>query len=134
MTRDTTRIRRERRQRGLCSRCGQPSPTYRCKACTARHVELSRTSDAHREGMRAAQNRLQGERRAHGLCPRCGGSPIPGKVTCEACLDRIQRRRQPKVPRREQILALLGQGLSQAEVARRVGLTSHRASLGANEG
>ena len=66
--------RRERREAGLCVRCGelpQAENSVVCEAC--------------REERRAEERELYARRRAAGRCGRCGGEVFAGASRCASC-------------------------------------------------
>ena len=67
--------RRERREAGLCTRCGDHPPLEGSVAC-----------EPCREVRRAAERELYAARRAKGLCGRCGGEVLPKGDFADASL------------------------------------------------
>ena len=86
MARERTRKRRrERKEAGLCVRCGELAPAEGgvvCEAC--------------REARRAEDKKLYEKRRSRGLCGRCGGAVFTGASTCASCAARDSKRRPRK--------------------------------------
>ena len=85
MARERNRKRRiERREAGLCVRCGELPP-----------AESSVVCEACREARRAEERKLYAERRAKGLCGRCGGAVFAGASRCGPCAA-LEEGRAPK--------------------------------------
>ncbi|MCY4381523.1 MAG: hypothetical protein OXE44_00025 [Nitrospinae bacterium] len=86
MARERTRKRRrERKEAGLCVRCGELAPaegSVFCETC--------------RGERRAAERKLYAERRAGGRCGRCGAEVIDNASTCASCAARDSKRRPRK--------------------------------------
>ena len=78
------RRRRERKETGLCVRCGELAPAEGgvvCESC--------------REARRVEERELYARRRASGLCGRCGGEVFAGASRCASCAA-IEEGRAPK--------------------------------------
>ena len=100
----------ERREAGLCSRCGAvfPEPDRAlCAGCAEKRNRAGRARDARlraegkprRDPARARvyererTRREREERRARGVCVRCGERPAaPDRASCEPCLESSMRR------------------------------------------
>ena len=96
----------ERREAGLCPRCGErpPEPDRAlCDGCAEKRNRAGRARDARlraqrkprRDSARAAEyerertRREREKRRARGLCIRCGKRPAaPDRASCEPCLEK----------------------------------------------
>ena len=93
--------RRERREAGLCTRCGDRPPLEGSVAC-----------EPCREARRAAERELYAERRARGLCGRCGGS-ASGASLCGPCAALCDGRDREKknAARRGRYARLRARGL-----------------------
>ena len=68
------RRQKERREAGLCIRCGKQPP-----------VEGGTTCAPCRDKRQAAERRQYEERRTEGLCTRCGGPVLDGLSRCGPC-------------------------------------------------
>ena len=77
--------RRERKEAGLCVRCGELPPAEGSVAC-----------EACRETRRAEERKLYAAKRAKGLCGRCGGPVFAGVSRCASCAVRDAKRRPRK--------------------------------------
>ena len=78
---------RERKENGLCPRCGRPikSGTYiYCKQCREKKNAARRTQNSRRPGDHFK------ERIAAGVCMYCGEEVVPGYKLCETCLNRTR--------------------------------------------
>ena len=96
----------ERRERGLCIRCGKrpPAPEHNiCASCgeQARAADRARAArlraegkpvrdpEARRRADRERGRRQHAERKAAGLCVKCGRvSALPERTQCEPCAER----------------------------------------------
>ena len=82
------RRRAERREAGLCVRCGTVPPVQGrglCEPC--------------RDDRRQAKQARRDERRAAGLCVKCA-TPVPGgRAWCQPCADLRNRQRNPEAQR-----------------------------------
>ena len=96
----------ERRDAGLCPRCGErpPEPDRAlCAVCAEKRNRAGRARDARlraqgkprrdparaREYERERTRREREERRAQGTCVRCGERPAaPDRASCEPCLEK----------------------------------------------
>ncbi|MDE0331876.1 MAG: hypothetical protein OXL41_08405 [Nitrospinae bacterium] len=76
--------RRERKEAGLCTRCGELPPAEGSVVC-----------EACREARRAEERKLYAARRAKGLCGRCGGAVFAGASRCGPCTA-LEEGRAPK--------------------------------------
>ena len=86
MARERTRKRRrERKEAGLCVRCGEFAPAEGSVVC-----------EACREARRAEEKKLYEKRRSRGLCGRCGGAVTGKASTCASCAKRDSKRRPLK--------------------------------------
>ncbi len=86
MARERTRKRRrERKEAGLCVRCGELAPAEGSVVC-----------EACREARRAEEKKLYEKRRSRGLCGRCGVEVINNASTCASCAARDSKRRPRK--------------------------------------
>ena len=75
MARERNKLRRrERREAGRCTRCGDHPP-----------VEGGAVCGTCREARRAEERELYARRRAAGLCGRCGGAVFAGASRCGPC-------------------------------------------------
>ena len=123
----------ERRERGLCVKCGKcpPAPDRSiCVSCNekARAAERARAErlraegkpvrdpDATRRADRERDRRQHAERKAAGLCVKCGRAPaLPERTQCEPCAEkrlaadraRHARARAEGKPRRDSEAARL---------------------------
>ena len=79
------RRRRERREAGLCTACGEQPP-----------VENGAVCESCRDTRRAAERKLYEKRRAGGLCGRCGGVVTARAAMCASCAARDVKRRPRK--------------------------------------
>ena len=78
------RRRRERKEAGLCTGCGELPPaggSVVCEVC--------------REARRAEERKLYADRRAKGLCGRCGSPVFAGASRCGPCAA-LEEGRAPK--------------------------------------
>ena len=78
------RRRRERKEAGLCTACGERPPDRGgafCESC--------------REARRAEERKLYAARRAKGMCGRCGGPVFAGASRCGPCAA-LEEGRAPK--------------------------------------
>ncbi len=96
----------ERREAGLCPRCGQMPPEpgrALCASCAEKRNRAGRARDARlraaakprrdlvkvREYERERTRREREERRARGICIRCGERPAASdRASCEPCLEK----------------------------------------------
>ena len=96
----------ERREAGLCPRCGERPPEpgrALCAGCAEKRNRAGRARDARlraeakprrdparaREYERERTRREREERRARGICIRCGQRPAaPDRASCEPCLEK----------------------------------------------
>ena len=76
--------RRERREAGLCTGCGEFPP-----------VEGGAVCGSCREARRAEEREFYAKRRAAGLCGRCGGAVFAGASRCGPCAA-LEDGRAPK--------------------------------------
>ena len=77
--------RRERKEAGLCVRCGELAPAKNSVVC-----------EACREERRAEERELYARRRAAGRCGRCGGEVFAGVSRCASCAALEQKRSTKK--------------------------------------
>ena len=85
MARERNKRRRiERKEAGLCVRCGELPPAEGSVVC-----------EACREARRAEERKLYAARRAKGLCGRCGGPAFAGAAQCGPCAA-LEEGRAPK--------------------------------------
>ena len=77
--------RRDRREAGLCTSCGDAPP-----------VEGGRSCEPCREARRAVERELYAARRAAGLCGRCGETTFKGASLCVPCAALCDGRNQEK--------------------------------------
>ena len=103
MARERNRLRRrERREAGLCTSCGNRLP-----------VEGGAVCEPCREARRADERELYAARRAAGLCGRCGGPVFKGTSLCGSCaaLEPRRDREKKNAARRGRYARLRARGL-----------------------
>lgn len=89
------KLRDERRARGECAMCGEPSKFYRCKKCRGRHCsETKARHDKNRDEYRASQR--QRYRYMRDVLAKCDcGRDLP----CGYCAAEQKRIRHPNTTR-----------------------------------
>ena len=80
-------LRMERKEKGLCPRCGKPikGGTYiTCARCREKKNAARRAKNSRRPGEHFR------ERIEAGVCMFCGGEVVPGYKLCKSCLERVR--------------------------------------------
>lgn len=80
-------LRTERKERGLCPRCGKPikdAEYITCARCRKKRNAARRAKNSRRPGEHFR------ERMEAGVCMYCGKEVVPGYKLCKGCLERAR--------------------------------------------